>query len=72
MITTKTYRAVVRNGTIRIETPDLADGTPVEIKVQESTAPNQTQTIFEQLEEIRLRGLPNDFSVMHKPKEQTE
>jgi|GEM_PF-5584804 hypothetical protein len=67
----KTYTAVVKNGAIHIETPELEDGTVAKIEVQ-VLSPNESGTIFEQLEKIKVSGLPNDFSITHKPKENND
>ena len=67
----KIYKAIVENGAIHIETPDLEDGTSVEIAVQASP-PSKSGTLFEQLEQIKASGLPSDFSISHKPKQNAE
>jgi hypothetical protein len=67
----KTYTAIVKNAAIHIETPELEDGTVVKIEVQVSL-PINSGTIFEQLENIKVSGLPNDFSITHKPKENND
>lgn len=67
----KKYIAVVKNGAIRIETPELEEGETVEVEVS-ALPSNETKTLFERLEQISVEGLPDDFSLSHKPKEVRE
>ncbi|MFQ3598959.1 MAG: hypothetical protein SNJ55_13015 [Chloroherpetonaceae bacterium] len=64
----KKYIAVVKDGAIRIETPELEEGETVEVEIS-ALPTDQTKTLFERLEQITVAGLPDDFSVSHKPKE---
>jgi hypothetical protein len=65
------HKAVVKNGAIQIETPELPDGTVVEIDVN-MLSPVEKESLFERLGKLSTSGLPDDFSVSHKPKENHE
>lgn len=67
----KKYIAVVENGAIRIETPELENGETVEIEMS-LLSQGITKTLFERLEQITVSGLPDNFSIAHKPKETLE
>ena len=61
----KTYKAVVENGAIHIETPDFADGTEVEIHVENRNAV-QSENCFQVAATLHVQEFPQDFSLTHK------
>ena len=66
----KTYKAVVENGAIHIETPDFADGTSVEVFVASETSGEESSFsgFLQEMEKIaesgKLDSLPFDSTTL--------
>ncbi len=61
----KKYIAVVKNGAIRIETPELEEGETVEVIVEKSIN-SESENCFEKAAQLRINEFPENFSVTHK------